>query len=172
MHLNCEHCYNFPVPTVSFKELSISPIRHSSLWQCVPCGHLLELVEEERHPHPISIAQAATTFPLLPLPIVVPHLQCKHCSQKIHLTEVVKKSPRSWPAIRMLWHQCAACPAINHIKIATGYASVIEIDALPGSEIRSLEVARVADQEATVKPGGLEVCLGASRHLIASKRAL
>lgn len=44
----CEACHQFPVPTSNFKEVAMSLVRHGTLYKCLKCGTLIEVVEEER----------------------------------------------------------------------------------------------------------------------------
>jgi hypothetical protein len=44
----CDACYRFPVPTSNFKEVATSLMRHGTLYKCLSCGTLIEMIEEAR----------------------------------------------------------------------------------------------------------------------------
>ncbi len=94
--MTCPTCARFPAPTSKFTELASEPSRHSSLYRCVDCGQLLDLIAEERAPHMIGISKAFQCYMMSRIwPLKVSVLECKECRTKIDLEAAVLSSPYS-----------------------------------------------------------------------------
>ena len=169
--MSCATCDSFPVPTRKFEELDISVERHSTLYKCTDCGHLLELIAEERTVRRPGLAESLTNyFDSRFWPISVPHIYCKACACPIDLEGAIHGSPYSWPNMSTFWHECQECSAGNHIQIKKGGVSIIEIIGAPGPTWVALSSALARDADMRQDPDFLQVWLGDFHRAIPSRK--
>lgn len=159
--MSCATCDSFPAPTTKFEELGISVERHGTLYRCTDCGHLLELIAEERSARKPGLVESLSNyFDSQFWPVSVPHIYCKSCGETIDLRAAVRESPYSWPNLSSFWHECHGCGTGNHIQIKKRGASIIEITGAPGPTWVALSTSRVADADVREDPEFLQVWLG------------
>ncbi len=169
--MTCSTCDRFPVPTSKFTELACEPLRHSSLYRCGDCGQLLDMIAEERAPHMIGIAKAFQHYMRSRIwPLKVSALECKECRSRIDLEAAVLASPYSWPRLQAFWHECSGCGAGNHIRVAKGFSSIIEIMGAPGPSWETLETCRVKGLDWTDDPEFLQVWVGSAHRAIPARK--
>jgi len=169
--MTCSTCDRFPVPTSKFAELACEPSRHSTLYRCTDCGQLIEQIAEERSARMIGIAKAFQHYMVARIwPIKVSVLECKECRNKINLEEAVLSSPYSWPRLHAFWHECATCGTGNHIRVAKGFSSIIEIVGAPGPSWETLETCRADGLDWADDPEFLQVWLGSVHRAIPTRK--
>jgi hypothetical protein len=159
------------VPTSKFIELACEDVRHSTLYRCVDCGQLIELIDEERAPRMIAITEAFGHYMMSRIwPLKVAVLECKKCRCKIDIETAILTSPYSWPRLHAFWYECSGCGTGNHIRIAKGFSSIIEIIGVPGPQWETLETCRTEGLDMAEDPECLNVSIGSFHRAIPARK--
>ena len=119
----------------------------------------------------IGIAKAFQHYMVARIwPMKVSALECKECRSKINLEEAVLSSPFSWPRLHAFWHECSTCGTGNHIRVAKGFSSIIEIVGAPGPSWETLETCRSDGLDWADDPEFLQVWLGSVHRAIPARK--
>lgn len=169
--MKCTTCDSFPAPTSKFEELGISVERHSTLHKCRDCGHLVEVIAEERLSRYPGLSESLSNYFYSQFwPISVPQLYCKSCGETIDLEAAIQDSPYSWPNLSAFWHECLDCSTGNHVQVKQGEASIIEITGAPGPTWVALSRTQNEGFNVREDPEFLQVWLGNIHRAIPSRK--
>ena len=138
--MTCDICKKFPVPTARFKELAVSQKRHGTLFCCLECGQIIEMIAEERGHRFSTVVETMFDYDYhIPY---ISRINCRQCGSILGVKEALRDAPYSWPHLQSVWHECQGCGCGNHVWIGKDEWGLIEIWGAPGPDWSFIQKAK------------------------------
>ena len=167
--MTCLICEKFPVPTGRFSEIAISQKRHGTLYCCLDCGQIIELIAEERAHHYTSVMNTMFDYEYQ-LPFIQ-FISCKKCGTQILPDQAIKSAPYSWPHLNAIWYVCLNCSTGNHVVFHNGEWGTIEVWGAPGPSVANLQRVK-NDEIKSINENGstLKVFIDGKWHFVDARK--